>query len=73
MITQREWIAQAESLTGKRAEISHNEVPTAAGGSVGDTTKRASITGPCRRVFRDELARLFTERHGDNTSSPVDE
>jgi nucleoside-diphosphate-sugar epimerase len=63
VVTQREWIAQAEQLSGRKAHISHNEVPTAAGGSVGDTARRMAITGPCRRVLRDELAKLYQERH----------
>jgi nucleoside-diphosphate-sugar epimerase len=63
VVTQREWLAQAEALSGKKADISHNEVPTAAGGSVGDTTKRMAITGPCQRVLGDELAKLYRERH----------
>jgi len=63
VVTQREWLAQAEALSGKKADISHNEVPTAAGGSVGDTTKRMAITGPCQRVLSDELAKLYRERH----------
>jgi len=65
VITQREWIAQAEALTGRSAEILHNEVPTAAGGSVGDTTRRMAITGPCQRRFHDELAKLYAQRHGE--------
>jgi len=69
VVTQREWIAQAEALSGKRAEIVHNEVPTAAGGSVGDTARRMSITGRCRRTFREELAKLFAERHGASPGS----
>ncbi len=63
VVTQREWIAQAEALSGKKADISHNEVPTAAGGSVGDTTRRLAITGPCRRSLSTELAKLYQERH----------
>lgn len=64
VVTQREWIAQAETLSGKRAEIVHNPVDTAAGGSVGDTTRRMAITGPCKRAFRDELEKLYRARHG---------
>jgi uncharacterized protein YbjT (DUF2867 family) len=63
VVTQREWVAQAEALSGKRAEVVHNEVPTAAGGSVGDTTRRMAITGPCQRVLSDELQKLYQERY----------
>lgn len=64
VVTQREWIAQAEALSGRKAEIVHNEVPSAAGGNVGHTERRRAITGPCRRVFAEELARIHRERYG---------
>jgi len=63
VVTQREWIAQAEALSGRKADIVHNEVATAAGGSVGDTTRRLAITGPCTRVLSKELEKLYGERH----------
>lgn len=59
VVTQREWIAQAEALTGRKAEIIHNDVATAAQGSVGDTRRRLAITGPCRIRFADALRELF--------------
>ena len=64
VVTQRQWIAMAEAFSGKQAEIVHNEVPTAAGGSVGDTTRRMAITGPCRCVFSEEMEKLYRMRHG---------
>jgi len=64
VVTQRGWIARAEELSGKRAEVVHNEVSSAAGGSVGDTARRLAITGPCRRRFDEELTRLYEQRYG---------
>jgi len=64
VVTQRQWIAMAEGITGKRADVVHNEVSTAACGSVGDTTRLRRIAGPCKRVLADELAKIHAERYG---------
>ncbi len=61
VVTQREWIALAEELTGRKAEVIHNDVPSVAQGSVGDTRRRRAITGPCRIGFVDAMRRLHEE------------
>jgi len=62
VVTQREWCDQAAGLAGREAIIEMMEVPGVACGSVGDTTRRKAITGPCRTVFRDALAKLHAQR-----------
>jgi nucleoside-diphosphate-sugar epimerase len=64
VVTQREWIALAEELTGRKAEVIHNDVPSVAQGSVGDTRRRREITGPCRIPFADAMRHLHEELCG---------
>ncbi len=59
VVTQRDWITLAEEITGKKAEVIHNAVPSVAQGSVGDTRRRRQITGPCRIGFEDAMRRLY--------------
>ena len=60
-VTVQEWSAYFAELLGVNAELQVQEVPGASRGSVGDHTKRLSITGPCtvdwKVGFRDMAAR----------------
>lgn len=65
-VTVQEWSAYFAELLGVNAELQVQEVPGASRGSVGDHTKRLSITGPCtvdwKVGFRDMAARYFPDR-----------
>jgi len=65
-VTVQEWSAYFGELLGVEARVVTEVVPGASIGSVGDPTKRISITGPCRvdwrDGFRDMAAHHFPER-----------
>jgi nucleoside-diphosphate-sugar epimerase len=65
-VTVTEWSRLFADLMGVDAEIVVEPVPGASVGSVGDHTKRASITGPCRVEwrdgFRDMASRYYPDR-----------
>ena len=54
----QEYSAFFGRLMGVEARVEVNEIPGASRGSVGDHTKRLSITGPCRVVRRHVLEDL---------------
>ena len=62
VVTQRQWCEMAGEICGREPVIEVNPVPTAACGSVGDTTRRLAITGPCRTVFRAAMEKIHNER-----------
>jgi nucleoside-diphosphate-sugar epimerase len=65
-VTVQEWTAYFGDLLGIEAQVATEVVPGASVGSVGDHTKRTSITGPCRvdwrDGFRDMAAHYFPDR-----------
>jgi nucleoside-diphosphate-sugar epimerase len=65
-VTAQEWSAHFGELLGADVEIRTQVVPGASVGSVGDNTKRLSITGPCtvdwRVGFRDMAAHYYPDR-----------
>ena len=65
-VTVQEWSAYFGDLLGVEARVEVDVVPGASVGSVGDATKRISITGPCRVEwrdgFRDMAAHYFPDR-----------
>jgi nucleoside-diphosphate-sugar epimerase len=65
-VTVQAWSAYFGDLLGVDARVEVDVVPAASIGSVGDTTKRISITGPCRvhwrDGFRDMAARHLPDR-----------
>jgi nucleoside-diphosphate-sugar epimerase len=65
-VTAQEWSAYFGELLGTDVDLRTQVVPGASLGSVGDHTKRRSITGPCnvdwRDGFRDMAARYFPDR-----------
>jgi nucleoside-diphosphate-sugar epimerase len=65
-VTVQEWSAYFGELLGTEAQVVTEVVPGASVGSVGDHTKRTSITGPCRvdwrDGFRDMAALYFPDR-----------
>lgn len=64
-VTVQEWTAFFADLLGIPAEVAVQHVPGASRGSVGDHTKRSSITGPCtvdwKVGFREMAARYFPD------------
>jgi nucleoside-diphosphate-sugar epimerase len=65
-VTVREWSAYFGELLGVEADVRTQVVPGASVGSVGENSKRLSITGPCavdwRVGFRDMAAHYFPNR-----------
>jgi nucleoside-diphosphate-sugar epimerase len=65
-VTAQEWSTYFGDLIGVDVELSVQQVPGASRGSVGDHTKRSSITGPCtvdwKAGFRDMAAHYFPDR-----------
>jgi nucleoside-diphosphate-sugar epimerase len=52
-VTVQEWSAYFAELLGVEAELRTEVVPGASLGSVADSSKRRSITGPCKVDWRD--------------------
>jgi nucleoside-diphosphate-sugar epimerase len=65
-VAMQDWTAYAGDLLGKPASVVVEEIPGASVGSVGDTTKRRTITGPCKVTwkegFRRTLAALYPDK-----------
>ncbi|HET9731474.1 MAG TPA: NAD(P)-dependent oxidoreductase [Acidimicrobiales bacterium] len=65
-VTVQEWTAYFAGLLGVDAELQVRAVPGASVGSVGDPTKRLSITGPCtvdwKAGLRDMAGRYYPDR-----------
>src|SRR5262245_20638366 len=65
-VTVQEWASYFAGLLGLEADLRVEVVPGASVGSVGDHTKRTSITGPCtvdwREGFRAMAATYFPDR-----------
>jgi nucleoside-diphosphate-sugar epimerase len=57
-VSVQQWSAHFGELLGVEAEVMVEPVPAASVGSVGDHTKRVSITGPCQVDWRDGFARM---------------
>lgn len=65
-VSVQQWSAYFGELLGARAEVDVDPIPGASIGSVGDSTRRVSITGPCqvgwREGFRRVVERLYPDR-----------
>ena len=65
-VTVQQWSSYFADLLGVQADVRVEVVPRASVGSVGDHTKRTSITGPCtvdwRDGFRDMTAHHYPDR-----------
>ena len=58
-VTVQAWSAYFGELLGVEAKVEVENVPEGVSrGSVGDTTKRRSITGPCQVEWRDGFRRM---------------
>jgi nucleoside-diphosphate-sugar epimerase len=61
-VSVQRWSTYFGELLGVDAEVAVEEIPGASRGSVGDPTRRQSITGPCRVLWQEgfrRVAKLF--------------
>ncbi|OBH51778.1 epimerase [Mycobacterium colombiense] len=64
-VTVQEWSNYFADLLGVEADLRVEVVPGASIGSVGDPTKRISITGPCRVDWRDGFRAMAAHHYPD--------
>ena len=64
-VSVQEYAAYFGELLGVEAEVVVEEIPGASRGSVGDQTKRSSITGPCRIGWREGFRRVAERLYPD--------
>jgi nucleoside-diphosphate-sugar epimerase len=64
-VSVQEWSSFFGALLNVSAEVTVEPVPGASLGSVGDDTKRSSITGPCRVHWRDGFRRMAAHFYPD--------
>jgi nucleoside-diphosphate-sugar epimerase len=64
-VSVQEWSAYFGELLGVDADVKVKPVPGGSRGSVGDHTKRSSITGPCRVGWRDGFRRVAQQCYPD--------
>jgi nucleoside-diphosphate-sugar epimerase len=68
-VTVQEWSTYFADLLGVEADVRVEPVPSASIGSVGDHTKRSSITGPCRVDWRDGFRRMAAHYYPDRVKA----
>jgi nucleoside-diphosphate-sugar epimerase len=68
-VTVQQWSAYFGELLGVEAEVVVESVPAASLGSVGDHTKRVSITGPCRVDWRDGFRTMAALHYPDRVKA----
>jgi nucleoside-diphosphate-sugar epimerase len=64
VVTQRQWCEYVGAWSGKPAKLAVHAIPGTPNGNVSDPSKRASITGPCRRPFEASFRAIYEGRHG---------
>jgi nucleoside-diphosphate-sugar epimerase len=64
-VTVQQWSAYFAELLGVEADLRVEVVPGASIGSVGDPTKRISITGPCRVDWRKGFRAMAAHHYPD--------
>jgi hypothetical protein len=60
VITQRQWVEQAGELCGKTP--AYHAMPGAPG-NISDPALRRSLTGPCRRGFKESFAAIYRQKY----------
>lgn len=68
-VTVQQWSAYFAELLGVEAEVVVEPVPGASVGSVGDHTKRSTMTGPCRVDWRDGFRRMAADYFPDRVEA----
>jgi nucleoside-diphosphate-sugar epimerase len=64
-VTVQEWSAYFGALMGVEAKVVVKEIPGASRGSIGDPTRRKSITGPARVHWKDGFRRMLEHFYPD--------
>ncbi|MGM0930527.1 MAG: NAD-dependent epimerase/dehydratase family protein [Actinomycetota bacterium] len=64
-VSAQEWIAYAARLLGVEARVNVVPIANTLRGSIADTTRRLSITGPCTVDWREGIRRTVAARHPD--------
>jgi nucleoside-diphosphate-sugar epimerase len=64
-VSVQQWCAYFGELLGVEGKVVVEEIPGASCGSVGDQTKRRSITGPCRVDWREGFRRVAEHLYPD--------
>ena len=67
-VSVQEWTALFGELLGVEPRIEVTPIPCASLGSVGDATKRTSITGPCRVHWRDGFIRMAQQLYPERVT-----
>jgi nucleoside-diphosphate-sugar epimerase len=68
-VSVQEWSKYFGELLGVEVDVPVQPVPGASLGSVGDHTKRASITGPCRVDWRDGFRSMAAHLYPDRVQA----
>jgi nucleoside-diphosphate-sugar epimerase len=63
-VTVQQMAAYASEWSGKEAKVTARPVPGSHRGSCSDSSKRRSITGPCRYTFKEGYRKVYEARHG---------
>ncbi|MFC7446528.1 NAD-dependent epimerase/dehydratase family protein [Rhodococcus daqingensis] len=64
-VSVQEWVAYAGELMGVDAAVDVVPIEGTLRGSIADTSRRASITGPCAVDWREGIRRTVALRHPD--------
>jgi nucleoside-diphosphate-sugar epimerase len=64
-VSVQEYSGYFGELMGVTATVNVTEIPGASRGSVGDRTKRSTLTGPCRVGWKDGFRRMVEQFHPD--------
>lgn len=70
-VSVQEWVTYAGTLMGVDPTIDVAPIEGTLRGSIADTTRRASITGPCTVDWREGIRRTIITRHPDKLVEPV--
>lgn len=70
-VSVQEWTAYAGELMGIEAAVEVEPIEGTLRGSIADTARRMSITGPCTMDWREGLRRTIASRHPDLLVQPL--
>ncbi len=70
-VSVQEWASYAADLMGLDVTVEVGEIEGTLRGSIADTTRRASITGPCTVDWREGVRRTVALRHPDKLAVPA--
>lgn len=70
-VSAQEWTAYAGELMGVEATVEVEPIEGTLRGSIADTTRRMSITGPCTVDWREGLRRTIASRHPERLVQPL--